>query len=231
LGIWCHRADAARARLSIPKGKRAVKSTQRYQPTRASGQSSILRHIASWWAETSSSEQVARPGSSVCANPRVFQSQFGHWTHGDPVYLDTAYGSRCRIDLENRWGEGTNQQENGLDVDSTGGTAIGTSDGKMGGDLNEYLISSVMWDLMDPIGDPIFELHDQIDGSYSATLGSFSRYVPMDGRQDRGPADPDFVDFLDGWRCYSPEVPDSKLKDLLDERKFPYDFATGLCRR
>lgn len=143
----------------------------------------------------------------------------GQTALGDPVYRNWLKGDQwgSEQDLENRWKRST-------DIDK------GTSDDTMNGYLNELLVASVLWDLMDPDGDVILDGHDEISESYGATLGSFSRYVPMEGREDRGPAGPDFVDCLDGWRCYTWDVPDSKLEALLKERKFPYDFVTGLCR-
>lgn len=148
----------------------------------------------------------------------------GQQALGYPLYSDTFDGGVYQVDLENRrlpdrfvqWAD------------------YGTSDDTMSGNLSEILVAAVLWDLMDPSGGSP-EPSDLIDSTYNETLGSVAHYLPLapPNRVDRGAPGVDLVDFLDGWRCRcSNRTSDAaKLKTLLDERRFNYQFAAApACR-
>jgi hypothetical protein len=144
----------------------------------------------------------------------------GQQSLGYPVYSDTFDGGVFQVDLENRrlpdrfvqWAD------------------YGTSDDTMSGNLNEILVAAVLWDLMDPIGGSA-EPSDLIDSTYNETLGSIAHYLPLapPNRVDRGAPGVDLVDLLDGWRCRcsNRSSDDAKLRTLLNERRFNYEFASA----
>jgi hypothetical protein len=144
----------------------------------------------------------------------------GQQSLGYPEYWDTFGALVIRIDLENRTGPDLYVQ----------GADLGTADGTMTGNLNEDLVAAVMWDLMDPTGGQI-EPTDAIGSTTLATSLALAHHLPALGSSDRGAPGADLVDLLDGWRCYVgvTQSNDSKLKALLDERRFKYDFAPVAC--
>ena len=140
---------------------------------------------------------------------------------GDPEYRDNqANGAYFSLDLEDR----TQSQ-----ADVTKGNDRGVDGNVVGGKVSEILVAALLWDLMDAKGFSSKEAHDQVDSSYWATLSAFSHYVATEAGGDRGADGPDLVDFIDGWRCYSPGVPQAKLEALLNERQFTYEYANAIC--
>lgn len=88
----------------------------------------------------------------------------------------------------------------------------------------------VIWDLADAAN----ETHDKFDRATTPLYGSIFEAMPKIGLlRNRGVLYSDFVDFLDGFRCHvdpaNPAKRDSDLRELLNERKFPYDFAADIC--
>jgi len=144
----------------------------------------------------------------------------GQQSLGYPEYWDTFGDIIVRIDLENRTGPDSYVR----------GADLGTADGTMAGNVNEDLVAAVLWDLMDPSGGHI-EPSDEIDSTAAATLLALARHLPPLGPVDRGAPGADLVDLLDGWRCAvgAAESNDAKLRELLDERQFNYDFAVANC--
>jgi hypothetical protein len=137
---------------------------------------------------------------------------------GNSLYFDSrGSGAVVSTDLETgaRVGAGTPV-----------GFAKGTKNGTQEGDISEYLIAMVLWDLQDGANEP----HDRIDKAETALYKSLFEVVPA-ANTDRGVWFTDFVDFLDGFRCMSgPDYAaktDPALKDLLRDRDFNYDFATS----
>lgn len=144
----------------------------------------------------------------------------GQQSLGYPEYWDTVGAAILTVDLENRTRPDLIVQ----------GADLGTADGTMTGNVNENLVAAVLWDLMDPAGGQL-EPTDEIDSTVVTTLLTLAHRLPALGSTDRGAPGPDLVDLLDGWRCYAGATPsnDAKLKKLLDERHFKYDFAPSGC--
>lgn len=110
----------------------------------------------------------------------------------------------------------------------------GTHNGAMSGNIDETLIASIVYDLLDDKNEP----HDKLDVNYHNVLGSLFTYLPRRGRTNRGAAGVDLVDFLDGWRCQDQILAsvgggngDANLRTLLNDPtvNFPYDFPTLTC--
>jgi hypothetical protein len=143
----------------------------------------------------------------------------GQQSLGHPFYWDT-FGSAIMVtDLEDR----TRPDE------FVQGADLGTADNTMRGNVSETLVAAVLWDLLDPSGGAQ-EPTDQIDSTKQVTLGALAHYLTAAARRDRGAPGADLVDLLDGWRCgYGTLAASEKLKALLDERRFNYDFALVAC--
>jgi len=99
--------------------------------------------------------------------------------------------------------------------------AYRTSDGAIDGDVSPLLISAVLRDLADGTdsGDPVDEARF---GIYDSVF----QYLPSAAFSDRGVSGVDFVDFLDGWACRGWGERAGLEALVVDERKFPYDFAS-----
>jgi hypothetical protein len=94
-----------------------------------------------------------------------------------------------------------------------------TSDHRATGDVSEYLVAMVLWDLMD---DSTAEIHDHLGKRKYTTRVLFDppesgSYVDRDGNGV------DLVDFLDHFRAGLTAPLDNELYCLTSERKFPYD--------
>ena len=98
----------------------------------------------------------------------------------------------------------------------------GTSNGKDTGRINEFLITMLVWDLLDRDDSESFDL---IDGGRAGVMHSVFEYIPTHIENDpRGIwGRPDLVNFLDGWREFVPDR-DDELKCLTEAIQFPYDF-------
>jgi hypothetical protein len=104
-----------------------------------------------------------------------------------------------------------------------------TSDGTQTGDLSEYLVAMLVWDLFDPAN----EAHDKISAE-QATADTILQHLKQ--RSSRAAPGLDLVDLLDGWRCAVNGAQsggfaiDSNLTPLLQERSFTYDLTpTPAC--
>jgi hypothetical protein len=108
----------------------------------------------------------------------------------------------------------------------------GTSNKKMTGKLDEFLVSSIVYDMLDGAN----EAHDKLPVSYPRVLGSLFDYLKQ--KHDRQTSGVDLVDFLDGWRCRDQALSasgtnsDADLRTLLEDKSvnFPYDFKTPVCK-
>jgi hypothetical protein len=84
--------------------------------------------------------------------------------------------------------------------DLTQGAAMGTSPANdASGLINEFLVASIFYDLMDPANEPG---NDEIAETPYATAMTLSRYLKTPKMTDRMGFGVDLVEFLDGWRCY-----------------------------
>ncbi|MEO8177739.1 MAG: hypothetical protein ABI895_02795 [Deltaproteobacteria bacterium] len=99
-----------------------------------------------------------------------------------------------------------------------------TSDGTQTGDLSEYLVAMLVWDLFDPAN----EAHDKISAEQD-TADTILQHSKQ--RSSRAAPGLDLVDLLDGWRCTvngalsGGFAIDSNLTPLLQERSFTYDLT------
>ena len=148
-------------------------------------------------------------------------TELGQQSLGYPRYWDNYGLWLAEVNLENR-----------QNSDSTLGADYGTDGNNMRGNVNEYLVAAVLWDLMDPAGGKA-EPTDRFDSTYAETFGSLAGYMPLTTRQDRGATGPDLVDLLDGWRCHRSDknADNSDLAFLLNERGFRYEFTPLTCPR
>lgn len=155
------------------------------------------------------------------SGPRLAWSEgaatgLGQIALGHSRYVDSRTGGITGYDIET-----------GTSV--SGGTPAGfaqdTSNHQQDGEVSEYLIAMVLWDLDDPAN----EAHDPFNQERRLMQQSLFEVLPAKP-SDRGVWFSDFVDFLDGCRCRidptNPAKRDADLRTLLNERKFPYDFAT-----
>ncbi len=129
---------------------------------------------------------------------------FACHARGDSVFVDTNWGGVYRVrDLETE--------------DSP--FSRGTSNGSQGGYYSEYLVSAVLWDLVDGAGE------DPVMGRPNAVYDSVFNWMPSEACDgSRGHEGLDLVDFLDGWFCRGYEAR-AELRSLLNDRRFPYDFG------
>jgi len=95
-----------------------------------------------------------------------------------------------------------------------------TENGMMSGLLSEYLVSSVLWDMVDS-GDA--EAHDAVHGRRLAVFDSIFSYFKSQHFVDRGVPGVDLVDFLDGWFCRGWSSKPG-VTSLLEHAEFPFDF-------
>jgi hypothetical protein len=156
------------------------------------------------------------------SGPRLAWSEgvatgMGQMAIGTSQYSDSMTGRTATTDIETGVMTGL----------SSTSVLQGTSDGTLEGDVSEFLVAMVLWDLSDPANEP----HDKFNQTTGPLYGSLFDFVPNIGLlRNRGVMYADFVDFLDGFRCKSdpanPAKLDADMKLLLDERKFPYDYAT-----
>jgi hypothetical protein len=121
------------------------------------------------------------------------------------------------------------------DLEADSNIQTGTSDGKMNSNIDEFLVASIVHDMLDRANEP----HDKLDVSYHNVLGSLFTYLPRSGRANRGATGVDLVDYLDGWRCHDQSLTglfgdpnsDADLQTLLNDSSvnFPYDFPALTC--
>jgi len=124
---------------------------------------------------------------------------------GSPIYIDSAAGGASVIDVRD-----------------TGFT--GNPSGSLTQLVSEYLVAQTLWTL-------------SRGGSVTGPLGAavifdvLGAYFPTGWLADRGVAGVDLVDFLDGLLCRGAGRSDEVQRVVVEQRKFPYDFAgPGSCR-
>ena len=76
--------------------------------------------------------------------------------------------------------------------------AFGALPGTLAGDVSEYLVASLLWDLAD---DRSGETFDFVDLARLPIYDAIFNYLPGTHFVDRATAGVDLVDFLDGWFC------------------------------
>lgn len=94
--------------------------------------------------------------------------------------------------------------------------------GVIDGNLSEYLVSSVLWDLADSSDG---ESLDLVHGKRLPIYDSVFNYLPGPKFHDRGVEGVDLVDFLDGWFCraWGENIPVMKL--LTEKYFFGYEIG------
>lgn len=134
-----------------------------------------------------------------------FATFFSSLVRGSNLYVDTRDGESLVQDLERYASR----------------SSVGTSNMALDGEVSEFLVSAVLWDLHDAASttEP-FDVasHPELD-----MLLPGASYLPSAQWRDRGVSGVDFVDWLDGWRCLG-VGPDAELRPLLEARSYPYDF-------
>jgi len=98
--------------------------------------------------------------------------------------------------------------------------AYGTGNGSLGGKVSDWLVSAVLWDLLDPAGEEAEAVSNRL-----AVFDAIFNYLPSDQFTDRGVPGVDLVDFLDGWFCRDWGQEADVEGVVVDERQFPYDFG------
>jgi hypothetical protein len=101
----------------------------------------------------------------------------------------------------------------------------------MTGNVSEYLVAMLVWDLMDAAN-----ANEATDRIQEPSLTAKTFLFDLKPRVSRGAPSLDLVDFFDGWRCTSPQVAsgtfpfDTDMRALAQERLFRYDFIpTPAC--
>ena len=98
-----------------------------------------------------------------------------------------------------------------------------THDGTITGNVSEYLVAMVVWDMVDGANEP----HDLLSAEQ---LSADAVYRNLPSRTNRGARHFDLVDLLDAFRCETGRsFPlDADLSSILTERDFPYDFKPDI---
>lgn len=90
------------------------------------------------------------------------------------------------------------------------------------GNVSEYLVAAVLWDMVDSSGDE--ESFDAVHGRRLGVFDAIFHYFSGGYFADRGVPGVDFVDFLDAWFCRGWSSKPA-VQGLLENRQFPFDFA------
>ena len=144
------------------------------------------------------------PTDPTLAYGEGFAHFFSCWVRGEPTYLD--YRAR-------NW-----RQKN---VEELEEDYLGTTDGTMTGDVSEFLVSSVYWDLIDPAGN---EPHDGLEQETALVMTIFGRMAEPRAR-DLGVIGVDLADFIDNVRCELDTAEDlDLLAAILAHIEYPFDF-------
>ena len=124
---------------------------------------------------------------------------------GDPVYLDYKEAGTTVLDIES------------VDMAWT----FGTHDQSMSGHLSEHLVSALLWDLLDEGAEEL----DSLAAGPADVIRPMVAYLPWPGAVDRGYFGVDLSDYLDGWFCLGQGHRDEVAEIVIEQRRFPYDFA------
>jgi hypothetical protein len=181
---------------------------------------SVLMHELGHWVMATYSKtpneggphsvlQVSKPG---LAWSEGWASYFGQTTIGeregtvDPIYFDVQDGHAFWIDVE--------------EVSASGGTfTMPTMGGGMTQNINEFVVSSMLWDLGDPAssGDPAAMGHGEVHEGI--------RTDRLRGSVNRGYVKVDLVDYLDGLLCDT-MISSGNLSSVIRTLfSFPYDLT------
>ena len=95
--------------------------------------------------------------------------------------------------------------------------SYGTEGNRLDGEVSEYLVGSLLWDLFDD-GTEEF---DHLVTPRDLMLSPLWFYLPQ--YEDRGYEGVDLVDWLDGWFCLGLNER-LQVQEILENRRFPYDF-------
>lgn len=98
--------------------------------------------------------------------------------------------------------------------------AFKTDNGLMFGNISEYLVASLLWDIADGTNAESF---DTLAGKRLPIYDSIFTYMDHHLFADRGPDGVDLIDFLDGWFCRGWEDKDG-LQQLLLYYQMAYDW-------
>ena len=144
------------------------------------------------------------PTDPTLAYGEGFAHFFSCWVRGEPTYLDYRTSD---------W-----RQKNVEDLEED---YVGTTNGTLTGDVSEFLVSSVFWDLIDPAGN---EPHDQLDHEDALIMTLFGRMAERQPR-DLGVIGVDLADFVDNVRCELDSGEDlDHLAAVLAHIGYPFDF-------
>jgi hypothetical protein len=105
------------------------------------------------------------------------------------------------------------------DVETLDAKLAGTVGNARTGDLNEFMVSAVIWDVLDPANETWDKLQERSFG-----FSSMFENIPADRDMNKL----DLVDFLDQVRSDSPSASiNENLKCVTDKVSFPYDYPAG----
>ena len=107
-------------------------------------------------------------------------------------------------------------------------TISGTSDGTQTGDVDEFLVSMLVYDIFD--SNAASETHDKFTTDAQRRFGADVLFNHASGMSfgDRGGNGVDLVDFIDRFRSMSSNAMDNELVCLTKERAFNYDHFQSL---
>jgi hypothetical protein len=125
---------------------------------------------------------------------------FSMMVEGSPIYTDTMRTGGLMQDFERaRFNE-----------------AYGTSTGTVYGQVSEYLVVALIWDLFDDEEEP----HDTIAAGAEAIMRVLFDYMPTSQTRNQGVPGADLADFIAGFRLLYPQY-DAEVDRLLMHYQFP----------
>ena len=102
--------------------------------------------------------------------------------------------------------------------------ARGTTNGTVFGQVSEYLVVAVIWDLVDRGVEP----HDHLEAGTSAVMEVLTEYMPTCQSNNQGVAGAELADFVSGFRTRFPQHNDA-LDQILARHEFPAGIQ-GMAR-
>ena len=136
-----------------------------------------------------------------------FAHFFSCWVRQEPTYLDYRASD---------W-----RQKN---VETLEPDYIGTSDGRLGDDVSEFLVAGLLWDLADGVVDSD---DDPVDAESALVATLFTR-LERRRRRDLGVEGLDLADFIDWLRCELSPQEIEGLESVVTDMDYPFDFSTPL---
>lgn len=125
---------------------------------------------------------------------------FALMVEGYPIYIDTMASGGINQNFET----------------AAYPEARGTTTGNVHGQVSEYLVVAVIWDLFDSVAEP----HDQLSAGGSAVMRVLTEYMPTCTERNRGVAGAELADFVQGFRSLYPEH-NPELDRILARHDFP----------